>query len=195
MKRILFGLFILTAFFVVACSQNTSSETAEESVKEENTQTVSANENANTQHNTASEGMNAQTDNPHSGMSSNDGKERKIVVPEEVKAKFKSVIVEVSDNSSGSPKFIEREIMIGQKAEISGTPLTVEVEHYLPDFVMDQSGVMTSRSADENMPAAKIKVYNKQGLIFDGWLFKNFPGIHSFQHPVYDIKLKGSVTK
>ncbi|MEC9493339.1 DUF2155 domain-containing protein [Flexistipes sp.] len=195
MKRILLGLFLLTAFFVVACSQNTSSETAEESVKEENTQTVSASENANTQHNTGGEGMGEQINNPHSGMSSTDGKDRKIIVPEEVKAKFKSVIVEISDNSSGSPKFIEREIMIGQKAEISGTPLTVEVEHYLPDFVMDQSGVMTSRTAEENMPAAKIKVYNKQGLIFDGWLFKNFPGIHSFQHPVYDIKLKGSVTK
>ncbi|AEI14358.1 hypothetical protein Flexsi_0683 [Flexistipes sinusarabici DSM 4947] len=195
MKRILLGLFLLAAFFVVACSQNTSSETAEESVKEENTQAVSASENANTQHNTGGEGMGEQIDNPHSGMGSTDGKERKIVVPEEVKAKFKSVIVEISDNSSGSPKFIEREIMIGQKAEISGTPLTVEVEHYLPDFVMDQSGVMTSRTAEENMPAAKIKVYNKQGLIFDGWLFKNFPGIHSFQHPVYDIKLKGSVTK
>jgi len=195
MKRILFGLFILMAFLVVACSQNTSSETAEESVKEENTQTVNANENANTQHNNPSEGMNTQKDNPHSGMSGTDGKERKIVVPEEVKGKFKSVIVEVSDNSSGSPKAIEREIMIGQKAEISGTPLTIEVENYLPDFVMDQSGVMTSRSAEENMPATKIKVYNKQGLMFDGWLFKNFPGIHSFQHPVYDIKLKGSVKK
>lgn len=195
MKRSLFVLFILMAFFVVACSQNTSSETAEESMKDENTQTVSANENANTQHNTSSEGMNAQTDNPHSGMSGTDGKERKIVVPEDVKGKFKSVIIEVNDNSSGAPKSIEREIMIGQKAEIAGTPLAIEVEHYLPDFVMDQSGVMTSRSADENMPAAKIKVYNKQGLIFDGWLFKNFPGIHSFQHPVYDVKLKGSVQR
>ncbi len=192
MKRVSLALMLILIFGILACSQNTTQETAEDTLKEDNTQTSQS----------ASSGSDIQNPNPHegidmSGSSMMDGGsvERKIVVPEEVEKTYKSLILEVVDNSSGATKSIEREVLIGQKAEISGTNLDIEVEYYLPDFIMEQNGLMSSKSAEENNPAAKVKIYENNGLIFDGWLFKNFPGIHSFQHPVYDIRLKGSTKK
>lgn len=192
MKRALLALMLILIFGILACSQNTSKETAEDTLKEDNTQTSQS----------ANSGLDAQNPDPHAGLDMSDSSimgggsvERKIVVPEEVEKTYKSLILEVIDNSSGATKSIEREVLIGQRAEISGTNLDIEVEYYLPDFYMEQNGLMSSKSANEKNPAAKVKIYENNSLIFDGWLFKNFPGIHSFQHPVYDIRLKDSTKK
>lgn len=191
MKRVLLALMLIFIFGILACSQNTTNETAEDSIKEENVQSSQSTSDSDAQKSNPHEGL----DMSGSSSSGSDSVERKVVVPEEVEKTYKSLILEVVDNSTEATKSIEREVLIGQKAEISGTNLDVEVEYYLPDFVMEQSGVMTSKSISENNPAAKVKVYENGSLIFDGWLFKNFPGIHSFQHPVYDIQLKGSTKK
>ena len=120
-------------------------------------------------------------------------KEKKIIVPQEVSDKYKSLIIELTQNKTN--KTVETNIIIGQKAEIAGTPLSIEVEAYLPDFVMNDNSIMTSKSAEENNPAAKVKIYKYDNLVFDGWLFKNFPNTHSFEDPDYKILMKNAVKK
>ncbi|KAA0256842.1 hypothetical protein FHQ18_11980 [Deferribacter autotrophicus] len=119
--------------------------------------------------------------------------EKRIVVPDEVAKKFKSVIIAVKDNQE--KKDIDTEIIIGQTSEVSGTPLSIQVEAFLPDFVMDESGVMTSKSAEENNPAVKVKIYKDKQLVFDGWVFGKFPTMHAFTDDRYSIVYKSALKK
>ena len=119
--------------------------------------------------------------------------EKRIVVPEDVVKKFKSVILAVEDKKAN--KSLETEVLMGQKAQAAGTPIMVELEYYLPDFVMGENSVMTSKGVEENNPAAKVKIYKSDQLVFDGWLFKNYPDMHPFVDDEYGVSLKGSVLK
>jgi hypothetical protein len=129
---------------------------------------------------------------PHAGMSA--PKERKINVPQEVADKYKSLILEVKNTADNST--VQADVIIGQKAEVQGTPFSVEVEYYMPDFVIEADGTITTRSADEKNPVAKIKVYKMGEAFFDGWLFKNHPSEHgNFNDPNYSITIVKSQTK
>lgn len=172
MKRL---IILCLAVFVISCSQNTIKEEGSESAQPQKQQ---------------------QSEQPAAQMQSTSEKlpvENRIIVPEDVAKKYKSVILSVVDKKSN--KDFETEVLIGQKSQVSGTNLSVEVGYYLPDFVMDADNKMTSKSVDDNNPAAKVKVYKGDELVFDGWLFKNFPDIHPFDDEEYIIKLKGSVMK
>ncbi|UOD35802.1 DUF2155 domain-containing protein [Deferribacteraceae bacterium V6Fe1] len=172
MKRL---IVLCLAVFVISCSQNTIKDEGSESAQPQKQQ---------------------QVEQPAAQMQPSAEKapvEKRIIVPEDVAKKYKSVILSVVDKKSN--KDFETEVLIGQKSQASGTALSIEVEYYLPDFVMDADNKMTTKSADENNPAAKVKVYKGGDLVFDGWLFKNFPDMHPFTDEEYAISLKGSVTK
>ncbi len=141
--------------------------------------------------------------NPHEGMSTDDAqedphanvkKERKVNVPASVTDKYKSLIVEVKNKKENTT--VQADILIGQKAEVTGTPFTIEIEYYLPDFVIDTDGTITTRTADEKNPVAKIKVYKFNEVFFDGWLFKEHPDEHgSFKDELYSISIVKSLLK
>jgi len=121
-------------------------------------------------------------------------KERKFSIPKEVSEKYKSLILEVKNKVENSS--VQTDVLIGQKSEVTGTPFEVLVEHYLPDFVIDAEGTITTRSAEEKNPVAKIKVFKFGEVFFDGWLYKNHPGEHGgFEDKAYSITLVKSVTK
>jgi hypothetical protein len=132
-------------------------------------------------------------ENPH-GDAAPAPKERKFSIPQEVSDKYKSLILEVKNIPENSS--VQTDVLIGQKAEVTGTPFEVLVEYYLPDFVIDSDGTITTRSADENNPVVKIKVFKFGEVFFDGWLYKNHPSEHgSFADNAYSITLVKSVTK
>jgi len=129
---------------------------------------------------------------PHAGI--NMPKERRFDIPQAVSDKYKSLIIEVKNLKENSS--VQTDVLIGQKAEVTGTPFEVMVEYYLPDFVINADGVITTRSADENNPVAKIKVFKFGEVFFDGWLYKNHPSEHgAFENEAYSISLVKSVTK
>jgi len=115
----------------------------------------------------------------------------RIEVPEEVAARWKAVIVEVTDKAtSGQSEFT---VGIGEKAPLGETGLTLLVEAFLPAFQM-AGGVYSSSSADPVNPAAKVKISDEVGtLLFDGWLFGMYPETHPFGHENYAVTLKGYV--
>ncbi|MGA1863173.1 hypothetical protein OWM07_09830 [Deferribacter thermophilus] len=169
-----YALLFISLVFFIACSQNTMKEdtatTNSEPVKKQETVI-----------------NNAQNENTQKKV------EKRIVVPDEVAKMFKSVLITVKDNIE--KKDLDTEIIIGQTSEVSGTPLAIEVEAFLPDFVMDETGVMTSKSVDENNPAVKVKIYKNKELVFDGWVFGKFPEMHAFTDDRYSIVYKGAVKK
>jgi len=120
--------------------------------------------------------------------------ERKVSIPKEIADKYKSVILEVKNIQD--KKDLQTEVIIGQQADLAGTPYKILVEFYIPDFVIDSGGVITTRSAEEKNPVAKIKIFKEAAVYFDGWLYKNFPGEHgSFTDPKYSVTLIKSVLK
>lgn len=165
MKKLLVMLLIMVG--MVACSQNSSNEVV----------------NADN----ASQQPAASADN----ATAEPAPAKVIDIPADVQAMYKGLIVSIVDKKSN--KETDTEVLIGQKVDVAGTPVSVEIEAYLPDFVMDEAGKITSKSTEEGNPAAKVKIYKAGAMVFEGWLFKNFPDIHPFEDADYGVSLKNSV--
>ena len=115
----------------------------------------------------------------------------KIMVPEEVAAKWKAVVLEVTDKDTNERS--DYTMNISETAPLGSTGLTVFVEAFLPSFQM-AGEVFTSSSPDLNNPAAKIKITDEAGAeLFNRWLFSLYPATHPFDHPRFAITLKDYV--
>ena len=187
MKKLLISLILTT--FLFACSQGV--------VDEEKSAPAPAPKAEAKLHNPHATGE-IPLDEDGKPLAPNGGahvkKERKFSIPKEVSEKYKSLILEIKNIPENSS--VETEVLIGQKSEATGTPFEIMVEYYLPDFVIDADGTITTRSADENNPVAKIKVFKFGEVFFDGWLYKNHPSEHgSFADNAYSLSLIKSVTK
>jgi len=111
-----------------------------------------------------------------------------IVVPDSVQGKWKSVTLAVLDKTSG--KATDYEVAIGSKVPIPGADLVVEVLYFMPDFAMF-GNKRTSKSNEPKNPAAQVRVSEGGKEIYKNWLFSMLKTPHAFQHPKYDISLKG----
>ena len=109
-----------------------------------------------------------------------------VIVPPEVKGKWKSVVIEVANKQTNEQK--DYVIHIDKDFIIPDTRIRVKVLAFLPDFSMSSNGI-TSLSNEPRNPAAKVVIYEENQKIFDGWLFKKLPMVHPFEHKVYAIRL------
>ncbi|MBJ6726120.1 DUF2155 domain-containing protein [Geomesophilobacter sediminis] len=117
-------------------------------------------------------------------------KESTVVVPPAVKGKWKAVKIEITDKISKKSTVLT--VGIGSKEKIPGSDLTIEVENFLPHFVMEGT-TLTSESNDLKNPAVQMRISQGGKEIYKGWLFKLFPTIHAFQHPQYGFALVGYI--
>ena len=120
-----------------------------------------------------------------------------VVVPPEVLETWTGVTIAVDDKQES--KQTDYTVPFGGDFEIPDSGLTVKVGSFLPDFKMSGS-VITSSSAEPNNPAVGITVYKDGEKVFPptgevGWLYANFPTIHSFQHERYALILKAGMKK
>jgi hypothetical protein len=113
-------------------------------------------------------------------------KDARIVIPSFVVGKWKAVKIAVIDKSNVSQKIYT--IPIGGKLDIPASTLVLEVETFLPAFIMEGS-TMTSASNDLKNPGVKVQITEKGAVIFRGWLFSQFPNTHVFMHPRYGFTL------
>ena len=109
-----------------------------------------------------------------------------IAVPDTVKGKWKAVKIAVTDKSTA--KQVVYTIPIEKTITIPNTDMSIEVEAFLPAFIMEGS-IMTSSSNSLKNPGAKVRITEGNALIFKGWLFSLFPTTHSFIHPRYGFTL------
>lgn len=117
-------------------------------------------------------------------------KQTTVVDPPVSKGKWRAVVVGVTDKQTG--KEMVYEIPIGSETPVPNSRLSILVENFLPNFIM-QGTVLTSQTNETKNPAAKIRVFEGGKEIFKGWLFALYPTTHAFQHPHYGFTLKGYV--
>jgi hypothetical protein len=117
------------------------------------------------------EGAPGQAAEPHGMMGG--GQEKKVVVPEDVKAVWTAVKIEV--------EFKEKK----NKKQFT-IPLNSEFK--VPDQI-------TSASNDLSNPACSVEVLVGGSQAFKGWLFARYPDIHPFEHGKYGVKLLEGVRK
>ncbi len=124
--------------------------------------------------------------------------ESQVVVPAAVKGRWSAVKLTVEDKKSKNVQ--EFVVKLNSDLNIPNSSLKISVGEFLPDFRMD-AGTITSVSNEPNSPAVAIKVFEGDRQIFPepgkkwGWLFSRFPGVHSFDHPKFGIKLKEGLKK
>ena len=64
---------------------------------------------------------------------------------------------------------------------------TLIVEGFLPDFIIEEDGSVTTQSQQFNNPGIKVKIISDGEVTFDKWLFQLFPDIHPFTNTRYHI--------
>ena len=113
-------------------------------------------------------------------------KESTIVVPMFVAGKWKAVKIAVFDKSNVNQKIYT--IPIGGKLAIRESSMIIQVDTFLPAFIMEGS-TMTSASNELKNPGVKVQITENGAVIFKGWLFSLFPNTHAFMHPKYGFIL------
>ncbi|MBZ0273977.1 DUF2155 domain-containing protein, partial [bacterium] len=113
-------------------------------------------------------------------------KEYEIVVPEEVKEKYKAVDIRFGKREGGEPTTIS--VPVGESVKLGDSGLTLTVKAFLPAFYMDSARI-SSVTAELKNPAAKVTITEGDKELFDGWLFAKMPGVHPFEHPTWSVTL------
>jgi hypothetical protein len=116
-------------------------------------------------------------------------KEVAVVVPDSVKKTWKAVKIAVIDKAN--IKETVYTIPIGSSVSLPESSMSIEVEAFLPAFIMEGS-VMTTSSNELKNPGAKVKITEKGNILFNGWLFAKFP-TNTFIHPNYGFTLVDAV--
>ena len=115
----------------------------------------------------------------------------RIMVPDEIVAKWKAVVLEVTDKDTNERT--DYTMNIGETTPLGTTGLTVFIEAFLPSFQM-AGEVFTSSSPDLNNPAVKARITDDTGAeLFNRWLFSLYPATHPFDHPRFAVTLKDYV--
>ncbi len=112
---------------------------------------------------------------------------RKVEVPSEVRARFKSVEVSVGLPSGGQSTRLE--VPLGRQAESTGAEIMVAAKDYLPSFVILGDTVTTKPGGSTENPSVWLEVQVKGRKVFSGWAFRDYPELTPPIVPGYSVKL------
>jgi hypothetical protein len=118
--------------------------------------------------------------------------EKKVVVPDDVKAAWKAVKVEVEYKEKKAKK--QFTVPLNSEFKVPDSGLTMKVGAFFPHFKMEADQITSGSNNPEN-PAVRIEVFEGGKEIFHGWLFSKFPAVHPFTHDKYAIALLEGVKK
>lgn len=116
--------------------------------------------------------------------------EMKIIVPDDIRTKWKGVILTVMDRETMNVR--DYTVSIGRKFVIPGSKIEVQAGEFLPDLKID-GNIYTTSSSDLLNPAIRVLITEDGKEIFKGWLFQKFPSVHPFKHQKFGITLKEPV--
>lgn len=119
-------------------------------------------------------------------------KVRKVEVPPEIRARFKSVEVAVGLPGGGQP--VRLEVPLGGRAESAGAGVVVAAKDYLPSFVILGDSVTTKRDGSDGNPSVWLEVQVKGRKVFNGWAFRDYPELTPPLVPGYSVKLLAAKT-
>jgi hypothetical protein len=114
------------------------------------------------------------------------GLNTQIHLSNDVRNAWQGIKVRVLDTTTGKAE--EFDVPIGSTATLGASGLSLTAEAFIPDFVMDPSGI-TSRSDRPDNPAARVIITEEGKDPYTGWLFAALPDIHPFPHDRYQVLL------
>ena len=126
------------------------------------------------------------------GMPGTPPVEKKVIVPDAVKAGWKAVKIEVEFKEKKSKKAFT--IPLNSEFKVPDTDLTLKVGSFLPHFAMAADQITSNTNSPEN-PAAQLEVFQGGKEIFHGWLFSLHPTVHPFAHDKFGVILLEGVKK
>lgn len=103
-----------------------------------------------------------------------------------------TIRIELSKKSSDQPvgevlgTFM---VKIGNTFQVPGSQLKIKPVVLLPDFVMDSSGRMGTRSREPRNPALLLELYEGDELKDNIWSFMKFPDFHGSGRSNFSVKL------
>ncbi len=179
MKKLSVLTLCILLAFTVACSQNSKKRTAGAMPVNPTPQTAEQ----------APEGTPGE--GAHANIPATKFEVNKEGVDSSITALYKGITIRLTDRKTKQSKDIV--IPFSTPTKLEGTPLTVTVTQFYPDFMMSETGYGT-RTNEPNNPGAKVKIEGGTPE-FDGWLFVNFPDIHPYDNPDYNVVLINAVKK
>ncbi|MGQ9610775.1 MAG: cytochrome c biogenesis protein ResB, partial [bacterium] len=99
-----------------------------------------------------------------------------------------TINIELSKNRPQKEIIGNFEIEEGKTLELPDLDMKIKVIAYVPDFVIDSKGNISSRSIQPINPAALIELYKGDELLLRSWYFKNFPDFHGLKDFDYSLK-------
>jgi len=109
-----------------------------------------------------------------------------VLIPE-IEKLYKGIKLELRNSQTGK-KIKNIDLSFNKKTAVDPTPYTVFTESFFTSFKVENSGIVNISMKEEN-PAAKVKIYKGDEIVFDGWLFQNYPDVHQFVDPEYSFFL------
>lgn len=106
-----------------------------------------------------------------------------------------NVEIELSKNSpDGSSKQVigTYGFTTGHEILVPNTNLKIVLVNYVPDFVLDDSGNVSTRSNEPKNPAALLELYDGAELKYKSWVFQKFPDFHASKDTEYSMKFNAS---
>ncbi len=94
----------------------------------------------------------------------------------------------------GSEKIESFDVPFSTKVPLTGTPYSIEVMTLFTDFTMVDGGE-ANKSLDESNPGVKVNIYRDGKVVFNKWLFQNFPTMHGFVDPDGKVGIIMKATK
>lgn len=117
--------------------------------------------------------------------------EMKVIIPDDIKTKWKGVRLTVMDRETTDPK--DYTIAVGGRFVIPNSKIDIQTGEFLPDLKID-GNIYTTASSELLNPAIHVLITEDGKEIFKGWLFQKFPSVHPFKHQRFGITLKEAVT-
>jgi hypothetical protein len=113
--------------------------------------------------------------------------ERGIIVPDEVKGKWKAVKLLIK-NKKDEERNEMKTINLGSSFELEDSGIRVTVGPFLPNFVMSQKAY-TSNGNELTNPAIQLVVEQNGKTLYTGWAFAKYPTMYAFEHEGFALQL------
>lgn len=112
---------------------------------------------------------------------------KEVNLSDEVKNTWKNVTLEITDFSSQQTASVNFEV--GSKVKLNDEGLRLQVEVFVPDYIIVEEGRIESRSNEPNNPAVLISLLKDDEAITRGWVFRDFPQFNSFNDSRFGVSL------
>lgn len=108
-----------------------------------------------------------------------------VKVTDAIKAKYKSVSLQVTDNSKGTKDVIK--VVIGTKKALADG-FSIKVDTFLPDYSIYEDYI-ASKTEVLNNPAVMVELYKGDEVVSSGWVFEMMAQYNSYSHIRYAVAL------